>query len=330
MVKPPVKWGIAGLGQIAQRFAADLQHTVHNGELYAVAARNEARAWQFARAHQCPHAYGDYQALAKDPAVDVVYVATINPYHKPLVKLYLEQGKHVLVEKPAFTCVQDWDEMAALANSKGLLLLEAMKTVTFPAYQAMCQWLQSHNTAVTAIRAAFGTYNPFAPQSRLFNPQLGGGATLDVGVYGLWLYADLCRRLDVAVVAPHCEYQQDNKAARVDETAFFEFRGVINGHIGASITRDLPRTAQITGPELAITIHDKWWNPRTIDIVFRGQTWSLTTPAGGGGFEFEITHVNELVQEHQQQSLWLPHQTSRQVIGLMENALHAQRGSLLS
>lgn len=321
MSQQQVRWAIVGLGQIAQRFASDLQDVVESGYLYAVAARDEIRARQFARHYHCPYAYGSYQKLVNDPMIDVVYVATINPYHKSLVKLCLEHGKHVLVEKPAFTRLEDWDEMAELANDKGLLLLEAMKSMTFPAYQAMCQWIQSQKAVVTSITAAFGSKNPFDPQSRLFNQLLSGGATLDVGVYGLWLYADICRRLRTPIAHPHCDFMQDNRAAQVDETVLFEFSGSIKGHIGASITRDLPREAKILGPELEITIAEKWWNPRTIDIVFHGEHIQLSTPANGGGFEYEIDHVNQLVLEHQLKSQLLPHATSRDVITLMENAL---------
>ena len=127
MTEQKVRWGIAGLGKIAHRFAADLTQNVDNACLYAVAARDEQRADAFAQQYQAEHAYSSYQAMAEDPNVDVVYIATIHPFHKSMVELLLNHGKHVLVEKPAFTNTQDWDDMKALADKQGLVLMEAMK-----------------------------------------------------------------------------------------------------------------------------------------------------------------------------------------------------------
>ena len=84
-----VRWGIAGLGKIAHRFAKDLTHNVTLGELHAVAARDLERASAFAEQYQSPKSYGTYTALAQDPEIDVVYVATIHPLHKSLVALFL-------------------------------------------------------------------------------------------------------------------------------------------------------------------------------------------------------------------------------------------------
>ncbi|MFA0125881.1 Gfo/Idh/MocA family protein, partial [Vibrio sp. 10N.261.48.A2] len=78
-----------------------------------------------------------YEEMANNPNVDAVYIATVHPYHKPLAELFLSHKKHVLVEKPAFTNLADWLAMKALADKNGVLLLEAMKTVAFPAYREL-------------------------------------------------------------------------------------------------------------------------------------------------------------------------------------------------
>lgn len=84
-----IKWGIAGLGNIANRFAtAVTKHCLH-GELYAVVARDHTRAATFANKFGCDKAYGSYEAMANDPSVEAVYIATVHPYHKPLAELFL-------------------------------------------------------------------------------------------------------------------------------------------------------------------------------------------------------------------------------------------------
>ena len=248
-------------------------------------------------------------------------MATIHPFHKNLVELFLSHGKHVLVEKPAFTNVKDWDAMSKLANEKGLLLAEAMKSVTFPAYQSMKQFILDQSITIDSLQASFGNAHDFDPNWHLFNPELSGGATLDVGVYGLWLYADLCQLMGCSASKPQVEFFNDNHQSAVDENVIFTFDGQIKGSIGASITRDLKREAIITGPNLEIVIHDKWWNPKTIDIHFKGEHTRITTAEGGGGFEYEIKHITSLIQNKTYSSGVLNNETSRQVISTMEQSL---------
>ncbi|MFM2481702.1 Gfo/Idh/MocA family protein [Celerinatantimonas sp. YJH-8] len=316
-----VRWGIAGLGGIAHRFAADLTQQAENAELYAVAASQLPRAEQFAGAWLCPVSYGSYLELAQDPLVEAVYVAGINPLHRSMVELFLSHGKHVLVEKPAFTNLKDWDEMQALAQSKQVVLCEAMKSVVFPAYQHLRRFIWENHLQIDSVAAAFGFSNPFDVSNRLFNSDLCGGATLDVGVYALWLYADLCHLTQTPIMKPSLQLIQDNPESKVDETVTFLFDAPIQGAMGASITRDLSKEAVILGPDLKIVIHEKWWNPKTIDICYQGHEQQLTTPERGGGFEYEIEHVSELILTNKLQSDILRSETSRAVISIMENSL---------
>ncbi|MCW8345414.1 Gfo/Idh/MocA family oxidoreductase [Vibrio sp. ZSDZ65] len=316
-----VRWGIAGLGNIAHRFVKDLTGSVENAELYAVAARDLSRAQQFSEQYGCNTSYGSYADLAADSQVDAIYIATIHPFHKELIELFLNNGKHVLVEKPALTNLADWDAMAALAEGKGLLLAEAMKSVTFPAYREMKQFIRQQNVAITSVEASFGNWHEFDSTWHLFNPTLCGGATLDVGVYGLWLYADLCQLAGVSVTEPQVEFAQDNPQSEVDENATFTFSGALEGKIGASITRDLTREAIIHGPKLEIVIHGKWWNPTTIDITYQGQFKQISMPVKGGGFADEIEHISALVLSNETRSELLNHTTSRRVVNIMEKAL---------
>ena len=143
-----IKWGIAGLGNIANRFAtAVTEHCLHS-ELYAVAARDHSRAATFANKFGCHKAYGSYEEMANDPSVEAVYIATVHPYHQPLAELFLKNNKHVLVEKPAFTNLADWLKMKALAKQNGVMLLEAMKTVVFPAYRELQSFLVDNNIQI--------------------------------------------------------------------------------------------------------------------------------------------------------------------------------------
>lgn len=321
MLTPTVRWAIAGLGKIAHRFANDLTKHVPNGYLYAVASRNEQRTESFANRFNVERTYASYQQLADDPNVDVVYIATIHPFHYDMAKLFLRAGKHVLVEKPAFTTVSDWDEMHQLATENGVLLLEAMKSVTFPAYQSLRQFIKQNRIEISSIEAAFGNWHLFDIEQQIFNPDLCGGATLDVGVYPLWLYADLCHLTNSPIHLPRTQYYQDNPSSGVDETSEFSFDLGIKGQIKASITQNLARTAVIQGPDIKVVIHDKWWNPTNIDIFYKGEHITICQPATGGGFEYEAAHVSNLILEKKKSSPLLRAETSRAVINIMENSL---------
>ncbi|MCG9657875.1 Gfo/Idh/MocA family protein [Vibrio mediterranei] len=317
------RWGIAGLGKIARRFAIDLTQHSQCGELVAVAARDEARASKFAEEFECSRSYGSYQALADDADVDVVYVATLHPYHRDLVELFLSAGKHVLVEKPAFTNVKDWDEMAALAIRHGVILAEAMKSVVFPAYQELKHFIVSNNIKLTSVQAAFGNWHEYDENYQIFNAQQAGGATLDVGVYALWLYADLCTLCGVTIGKPDVVFSQDNPQAKVDETAEFHFKSGLQGQLAASITRNLVRSAVIQGEDFEATIAEKWWNPKSIQVVYRGETVLIAPQTIGTGFEHEIDHLSGLILQGAKASSILKHETSRAVIGVMEQSLIA-------
>ncbi|MGO1296395.1 MAG: Gfo/Idh/MocA family protein [Vibrio sp.] len=323
MDKSVVRWGIAGLGHIAHRFVEDLVHHCPHSIFYGAAARHSARAEVFVGQFGGQKSYESYEALAQDPNIDVVYIATINPSHKPLIELYLTHGKHVLVEKPALTNVADWEAMMSLADEKGLLLVEAMKTPTFPAYRALRQFIQDNQLVIDYIEAAFGGAMPYDANNRLFDGDSCGGASLDVGVYPLWLYADLCECLGMPLGEMKTEFVQDNPQSRVDETAIYHFSGAVSGKIGSSITRDLSKVATLTGPDLTITIAEKWWNPKNITITYQGEEHHIDTSSSGGGFEHEILHMTDLIRQQATSSDVIKNSIGRQVIECVEAGLMA-------
>lgn len=316
-----IKWGIAGLGNIANRFATALTEHCSYGELYTVSARDQSRATLFADKFSCNKAYGSYEAMAQDPDVQAVYIATVHPYHKPLAELFLSHKKHVLVEKPAFTNLGDWLEMKALAEQNGVMLLEAMKTVVFPAYRELTSFLTNNKIKIDSVEASFGNHHDYDPDLFIFNSDLAGGATLDVGVYGLWFFYDLCHTLGVTPSSPQVEMSSLYEGSNVDTDSCFQFSGEINATISSSTVRDLPRSARLTGPDIIITIQEKWWNPAYIEIEYQNETFIIEHPIQGNGFEYQIEHFSQLVLEGKTQSDILSSEVSAQALDTMEKAL---------
>ena len=182
---PTLRWGILGPGGIAASFADDLAR-VPGAQLVAVGSRNRERAVAFAARRAIPYAHGSYEALAADPAVDIIYIATPHSRHAEDTLLCLEAGKHVLVEKPFTVTVEDAQRVAEAARNSGRFVMEAIWTRFFPLFNTVRELIISGRIgSVTELRADFGNVVPYDPTHRLWSPSLAGGALLDLGVYPL-------------------------------------------------------------------------------------------------------------------------------------------------
>ena len=149
-----------------------------------MASRTDASAKAFAERFGIPRAYGSWAELAADDEVDVVYVATPHSAHRAATGLCLEAGKHVLCEKAFTLNSREAEELVALARDRGLFLMEAMWTYCNPVIRRLTALVADGAIGeIRTVQADFGLAGPFAPDHRLRDPALGGGALLDLGVY---------------------------------------------------------------------------------------------------------------------------------------------------
>ncbi|MFD1421741.1 Gfo/Idh/MocA family protein [Lactiplantibacillus songbeiensis] len=178
------RWAIVGLGNIAHSFVKYFDQP--DGEIYAVCSRSQAKADAFANDHQIPKAYGDLSALLADPQVDIVYVATPHNYHLDTILPALKAGKHVFSEKAITMTSAQLNQAKALAAANQLVLAEAMTLYHMPLYQKLHAFADDHQLgALKMVQASFGSFKEPDPTNRFFNPELAGGALLDIGVYAL-------------------------------------------------------------------------------------------------------------------------------------------------
>ena len=132
--------------------------------------------------------YGSYDLLLMNPEVDAVYVATPHNEHASLALMAVAAGKHVLVEKPFATSAEEARAVVDSARGAGVLAMQAMWTRYLPGFDVLRQVLESGEVGeVAEVSADFGFMLPFDPQSRIYDPALGGGALLDAGVYPISL-----------------------------------------------------------------------------------------------------------------------------------------------
>eukprot|EP00635_Sarcinochrysidales_sp_CCMP3193_P002722 CAMPEP_0118917594 /NCGR_PEP_ID=MMETSP1166-20130328/17416_1 /TAXON_ID=1104430 /ORGANISM="Chrysoreinhardia sp, Strain CCMP3193" /LENGTH=501 /DNA_ID=CAMNT_0006857787 /DNA_START=96 /DNA_END=1601 /DNA_ORIENTATION=+ len=183
-LRSDVRWGIAGLGRIGHDFAATL--TTRGGHLEAVAAGSlpdrAVRSLKFASTFGVRSAYDSYEALARDPKVDVVYVATTNDKHFDMTMLFLDHGKHVLVEKPTATSAEDVLAMLRKAREKKRLLVTNFWNAAVPTVKWAKAQLPRIGEAHT-VRGDMAFQAIEDPRDRFYNKTLGGGATMDMGCY---------------------------------------------------------------------------------------------------------------------------------------------------
>lgn len=181
---PRIRWGILGTGHIADVFAADLALLPDEAELAAVASRDHARAAPFAQAHGFARSYGSYRELVDDAEVDVVYIATPHHDHFESARDCLAAGKPVLVEKPLTTDPCETEQLITLARDRGVFLMEAMWTRTNPLMRKVAELVATQQIGpVRHLWLNFGFHFTGSDDHRLLNPDLGGGAILDLGVY---------------------------------------------------------------------------------------------------------------------------------------------------
>ncbi|RWS28069.1 Trans-1:2-dihydrobenzene-1:2-diol dehydrogenase-like protein [Leptotrombidium deliense] len=181
MAKSCIQWGIVSTGKISHDFTVclrSLPQTEHR--IVAVAARNKSSAEKFAKLHQIPKAYSSYAELAKDPEVQVAYVGTINTEHLNAAKIIIENGKHLLLEKPMTLNLKHTKEVIALAKKKNVFLMEAIWSRFFPSYKFMLEQLKQIGT-IHYVSADFG--KKVADVDRVAKKEYGGGTVLDLGVY---------------------------------------------------------------------------------------------------------------------------------------------------
>ncbi|KDQ61328.1 hypothetical protein JAAARDRAFT_30745 [Jaapia argillacea MUCL 33604] len=184
----PIKFGILGAARIAPIALIDPCKSHPEAEVYAVAARDQAKAEAFAKKHSIPKVYSGsngYQALVEDPEVDVVYNPLPNGLHYEWTMKALAAGKHVLLEKPSADTADETRRMFEYAEQKGLVLLEAFHYRFHPAIQRVKAIVESGELgAVKSISASLAVPGGIMKDGDIrYNYALGGGAMMDMGCY---------------------------------------------------------------------------------------------------------------------------------------------------
>jgi predicted dehydrogenase len=177
------KWGILTAGKMSAKFVKALK-LLENADLYAVGARDEQKAKQFAEEYGFKRFFGSYEELATDPEVDIIYIASPHSLHYEHTMLCLRNKKAVLCEKAFSLNSREAEAMIAESKKQGVFLMEALWPPFQPIYRKTREILTSGNAgSLLHLDARFGFQPPYDPADRKFNLSLGGGSLLDIGIY---------------------------------------------------------------------------------------------------------------------------------------------------
>ncbi|WP_347402499.1 Gfo/Idh/MocA family protein [Corallococcus macrosporus] len=184
---PVLRWGVLAPGRIAGGFVWAL-HRHTDQRVQAVASRDPERAARFASQYGIARVHGSYEQLVADPDVDIVYVASPHSEHKRQALLAIAAGKHVLVEKPLALNAAEARDIARAARAANVFAMEALWSRFLPQTLLIERLLRDGVLGdIRLVAADFGGRFDFDPEGRVFNPALGGGALLDIGIYPIWL-----------------------------------------------------------------------------------------------------------------------------------------------
>ncbi|MEV5439540.1 Gfo/Idh/MocA family oxidoreductase [Streptomyces sp. NPDC052682] len=306
MTADSVRWGILATGGIAAAFTADLLD-LPEARVVAVASRSEASARAFAERFGIPRAYGEWAALAEDTDIDVVYVATPHAAHRAAAGLCLAAGRNVLCEKPFTLNVREAGELVALAREHGRFLMEAMWMYCNPVIRRVAELVRDGAIGeVRTVQADFGLAGPFPPTHRLRDPQQGGGALLDLGVYPV-SFAQLLLGEPADVTA---------RAVLSEEGVDLQTGAVLSWESGAlasvhcSLVSDTPRTASVTGTQGRIDLPHGFFHPDRFVLHRDGRAPQEFTadPADGPGttFRHEAREVMRALRAGETESPLVP------------------------
>ena len=309
------RWGIIATGNIAGSMAQSL-NAAEDAELLAVASRDQERANAFGERWHIPRRYAGYETLAADPDIDIVYIATPHSNHFDNMKLCLNARKHVLCEKPLTLNAREAAECIELAQEKGLFLMEAVWMRFFPAIDQIRQWMNKGILGdIRLITADFCFQLPFDPHHRLYDPNLGGGALLDIGIYPLSFATMLLG------FPEHHSSQVVLGETGIDELNAITLRyqsGAI-AQLTSSMRIDKPREAFIVGSRGYIKVHDIFFRPDKLTLHLNGMpAKTIDKPYRVNGYIHEVEEVHACLRAGKVESDLMSHAETLKMMALMD------------
>ena len=309
-------WAILGCGNIAGKFAADLA-LLPDARLYAAASRSIEKATSFASDHGFEKAYGSYEAMVRDPAVDVVYIATPHSQHREHALLCLGHRKAVLCEKAFAINSREVGEMLEAARANDTFLMEAFWTRFHPSFMQALEIIRSGELgALKMLRSDFAFKGEYRPEKRLFNVHLGGGSLLDIGIYPIFMsLMAFGKPSEIQTMASFCP-------TGAEETIVMSFRypGGQMASLASSITSFSPTQAEFWFENGYMRLNRQFHTPTSITLAHKNEAERTITfgKGSGSGYELEAAHVMACLDAGKKESDLMPLSLSTDLMEILD------------
>lgn len=306
--------GIIGTGWIAEQMAKTLA-PLAGYECLAVASRTQAKAEAFAKQFGIARAYGSYEAIAADPDVELIYIATPHSHHFQNAMMCIEHGKPVLCEKAFTANAREAIELIDFAHQRKVFITEAIWTRYMPLSLKVIDLVKSGAIGRPYTLSANLCY-PNDKLNRMYNPELCGGALLDLGVYTLnfaaMIFGDnplqttgVCTKFDTGVDDQETitQFFSDKRMASLFCSQYprSDRKGIISGDGGYIVVEN------INCPEIA----------RQYDLDYK-LVAEYPAPEHITGYEYQVIASFEAMDKGWIESPYMPHVETIRIMQLMD------------
>jgi predicted dehydrogenase len=308
------RWGILGTGGIAQAFAADLAY-LDGHSVAAVGSRTIASADTFARKYSGCKAYGSYEELVAAD-VDAIYVASPHPMHEAHAMLALKAGKPVLCEKAFTINLQQARNLVDYSEAHHVPLMEAMWTRFLPHIAKIKELITTGVLGeIETVIADHGQYIPYERAARLWEPELGGGALLDLGIYSLTI-AHLVLGNPSKIQA---QATLTDKNVDLQTSMILTYPSGAHALLSCTMAVRSSVTAVIAGSKARIEIDGSFYTPTSFRLITReGEVTEYAKNYEGGGLREEAAEFARIVRAGEIESPLMPHATSLELMRQMD------------
>ncbi len=313
---PPLRWGIVAPGGIGVTFIrAVQQHT--RSSVVAVGSRSAERAADFAREHGVARSYGSYEELVADDEVEAVYVASPHSHHAEQALMAIDAGKHVLVEKSFTRNRTETEEVLSAAGTRGVFAMEAMWSRHLPHMVALHRLLAEGAIGeVVAVTGDHGQSISAEQAPRLHEPELAGGALLDLGVYPLAFLLDVLGTPESIVATGALTPTGVDGQVAVS----LGYPGRQQGVAHTTLWSATPNVAAVNGTTGRIEIARTFFTPTTFTLLSGSEEPRVFDGRVDGGMQYQIAEAARCIAAGEQQSERMSWRHTLDLISVMDEA----------
>jgi len=314
-----IKWGIIGTGYISSIMAKDFKF-VTNGELVAVSGTSIEKAKNFAHQYGIDKYYGDLESLLEDKDIDAVYIATPHPSHKKIAIAAMKAKKAVLCEKPMATNKADELEMVAVAKEENVFLMEAFWTLYLPAMKKALEWVKEGKIGnLRLIKGDFSFMTDQDESGRLLNPDLAGGALLDVGIYPVGITNYIANMVGAGPLVTKTNMaQMTSTGVDGQDCIGLQYTNGLSAQLSCGVTLDGLKGLMLYGDKGRVEV-PVFFSAQKASLHTNGDRLDFESDYEASGYCFEIIGINELLINNAKASDVVTLDHSLEVIELLDD-----------